>query len=243
LTTTIECPEASKPATSRDCDKCGKETGSVTCNSSTGEWNEVDWTGASCTGQGVCNPGTTNCNSSTCQCNPGYNWSGAACVASCTFSAWEKVESNETTTCGAIPSEGCVEYQACGDSDKPCSAKTTSVETRDDSCWVGHDNLYYDHCNQYETTPEGSGCGASIATAAAICPSRDICSKIGAGKSCIEQVLSTTYGSYTTHCVFADYSPAGPSNCEECSYHCKAEKTTVSVIQCTEVRYYKRSCN
>ncbi|MDR0646276.1 MAG: prepilin-type N-terminal cleavage/methylation domain-containing protein [Elusimicrobiota bacterium] len=109
-----ECDDSKKPELTRDCgNKCGKESGTVECDSATGQWKEVVWSGE-CEDEGYCKPGekyyynehgyyicSDQCEAGgLLQCDDGYYKKGMQCLEACTASVPQPVaDSSMQDTC------------------------------------------------------------------------------------------------------------------------------------------------
>jgi hypothetical protein len=125
----------------------------VTCDTSTGSWQKSGF--GSCTGEGVCTPGSENCNSN-CQCNPGYSGDGIICNPDCTS---DKILVNgecKTACLATCPSgetrENTINYQEdgnCCKKEEKCADSYTYLGeykysgmpklTKDDTCGTVED--------------------------------------------------------------------------------------------------------
>ncbi len=84
-----------KPAESESCgNKCGYHTRSVTCDTSTGEWQTGQW--GACSNEGVCTPDSTD----TSECSDGKTGTMVRfCNKSCQWGSWNDSECKEANKC------------------------------------------------------------------------------------------------------------------------------------------------
>ena len=161
----MDCPTSSKPATSQSCNGCGTQTRSVTCDTSTGQWQTGAW--GTCVGG---NPSQTT-QEESCTASAYYYYNSMSDSPStrigpvslrgkrtrswnsrtCSWGSWSKCSGAIYVSLGSFTKASNKSYCSRGSS-SICNQGSNGLNS---SCsWPQSSGLY----GQYCVSPYGSGC-------------------------------------------------------------------------------------